>query len=262
MNDILHRIFRKLFPPSPSKMEKVLLKYTNSNSYPKVLSIDQTIELIKRNKMSLSRFGDGEFSLCFNKSIKFQKADKLLKLKLREILMSNSKNCLITIPEFTLKTFTPFGKQYWFENFKKIIKILHFHYTYGNTGITRQSNVEQLMMFSEIWENRTVILIVGKNSRFEIIPELFNNMKEHYFIYAPPLNAWESYNDILEEAKKYIFSKQNALFLISLGPTATVLAYDISLLGAQALDIGHLTSYYNAIQKKGCVPEDLPPVKN
>ena len=36
----------------------------------------------------------------------------------------------------------------------------------------------------------------------------------------------------------------NPLFLIALGPTATVLASDLSLKGFQAIDIGHLDICY------------------
>ena len=33
---------------------------------------------------------------------------------------------------------------------------------------------------------------------------------------------------------------KSVLFLVALGPTATVLAYDLSKIGYQAIDIGHI----------------------
>ena len=38
--------------------------------------------------------------------------------------------------------------------------------------------------------------------------------------------------------------KKNILILISLGPTATVLAYDLCKLGYQAIDVGHIDIEY------------------
>ena len=37
---------------------------------------------------------------------------------------------------------------------------------------------------------------------------------------------------------------QDRLVLIALGPTATILAYDLYLAGYQAVDIGHIDLYY------------------
>ena len=60
----------------------------------------------------------------------------------------------------------------------------------------------------------------------------------------PPLsycNAFSAYSQILEEVSKVDKSR---LILIALGPTATVLAYDLSKQGYQAIDIGHLDVEY------------------
>ena len=43
--------------------------------------------------------------------------------------------------------------------------------------------------------------------------------------------------------------------LLALGPTATVLAYDLSKLGYQAIDIGHLPNCYWQWKGSGTTPE-------
>ncbi len=50
------------------------------------------------------------------------------------------------------------------------------------------------------------------------------------------------YDEILSAVKQY--ADANTLVLISLGPTATVLAYDLAMAGIQALDIGQLDNEY------------------
>jgi hypothetical protein len=55
----------------------------------------------------------------------------------------------------------------------------------------------------------------------------------------PPLNAFDKYDIILNDCRKHL--KENKLFIIAAGATATILAYNLSLLGEQALDYRTLT---------------------
>ena len=56
-----------------------------------------------------------------------------------------------------------------------------------------------------------------------------------------PRDAFDRYEEILNEAQKL---EKTALFLIALGPTATVLAYDLFKSGYQAIDAGHVDVEY------------------
>jgi hypothetical protein len=59
---------------------------------------------------------------------------------------------------------------------------------------------------------------------------------------APNREAFEKYDMILEKVKMY--STEKYLILLALGPTATILAYDLAKLGYQAIDIGHIDIEY------------------
>lgn len=63
---------------------------------------------------------------------------------------------------------------------------------------------------------------------------------------APNKNAFESYTAILGDLIKY---KKDVTFLIILGPTATVLAYDLTVHGYRALDIGHVGKDYTFFKR-------------
>ena len=54
-------------------------------------------------------------------------------------------------------------------------------------------------------------------------------------------HAFEKYDEILNTLKK---ESKNTLIIIALGPTATVLAYDLAKDGYQALDMGHFDIEY------------------
>ena len=70
---------------------------------------------------------------------------------------------------------------------------------------------------------------------------IFDNTNSIERILCPPVNAFEKYDTILEQVKKYGTQK---LILIALGHTATVLTYDLAIAGYQAIDIGHVDIEY------------------
>ena len=59
------------------------------------MGADETLDEIINNKCSVSRFGDGEFSLIYGESLKFQPANKEISEKLKEILNSDSENHIV-----------------------------------------------------------------------------------------------------------------------------------------------------------------------
>ena len=60
-------------------------------------------------------------------------------------------------------------------------------------------------------------------------------------ILCPAENAFDRYEEIYNEASR---QSEDKLFLIALGPTASVLAYDLAVQGYQAVDIGHADLSY------------------
>lgn len=74
---------------------------------PTVLSMDETIEYIKNNHCSISRYGDGEFKIVTGEKIRFQEYDPLLARRLADILREDS-NYLVCISNI-------FGSLDWME---------------------------------------------------------------------------------------------------------------------------------------------------
>lgn len=240
------------------------------NEYPNVLSTTETLNEIINNGKSISRFGDGEYNLLMKGRKKgniFQKKNKKLKLRLEEILNSKKDNILICIspikskgnyhenPEFK-KKFGYFMEMYWLANWEELKEILK-NDNYGNALISRKDvfNENQLENIKQIWNNKDIVFVYSKTGRFEKDDRLFNNIKSFEEIFIPALNAFDKYDDILKEC---LTKEKNKLFLIAGGPTATILAYDLSNLGYQALDIGHLPNCYKEYLGEILTPEILP----
>ena len=97
-------------------------------------------------------------------------------------------------------------------------------------------------MLKAIWNNQDVVIIEGAKSRTGIGNDLYDNVKSLSRILGPATDAFSMYDEMLEAIVKHV-SKDN-LILLSYGPTATILAYDLAKLGYWAIDIGHLDIEY------------------
>jgi len=258
LNRFLHRIFWKISPKNEQQCLTIIQGKIAKSLYPEIASIDDTIDKLLTGKYSIARYGDGEYTLCFDRPIGFQKADRALRNRLREILKSKTENCLIALPECTIKNISPFWIRYWFENFDDILKLFRKDVKYYNQSISREFSIEQINRFKQLWANRYVVFVFGKGSRFDCTHEIFSGINGHSIVYGLPQNAWNEYSKLLNDVKDEIAKHQNPLILISLGPTATVLAYDLSSNGNQAIDIGHITNMYDRLVYRKAKPEDLP----
>lgn len=222
---------------------------------PKVKGTDETLEKIIKEGCSISRFGDGEFALLHGKSIKFQSYNDDIGKRLRQVILSNESNHIVCIPcVFNDKShLTEKAKLYWEKylnlNINKIYKFLDFDKVYYDSLVTRlymdiedKSIVKhRFYKFKKIWNKRNLIIVEGNKSRLGIGNDLFDNSLSVRRIICSSQNAFSKYEEILNEVKKQ--DKSN-LILIALGPTATVLSYDLHRLGYQAIDIGHIDIEY------------------
>lgn len=222
---------------------------------PKVASIDDTINKIISEGCSISRFGDGEILLTDCRSIRFQKEDTQLAKRLIEVLKSSNEKHLVCISDvFTdLYRYNRKARRFWRTHFyisgKCWDNYLLQERLYYNTFITRpymdfaskKSCKRWFQEIKKIWQNKDIVFIEGEKSRLGIGNDLFDNAHSIQRILCPPRDAFDKYDQILTEAKKL---DKNTLFLIALGPTATVLSYDLFKAGFQALDVGHIDIEY------------------
>ncbi len=100
----------------------------------------------------------------------------------------------------------------------------------------------------EIWKNRDVILFESQKARLGVADDLLDGAKSiSRIIFCPIKIAFEKYDDILAAFNNISHDK---LVLAALGPTATVLAYDLCKKGYQAVDIGHISEEYECFLRK------------
>ncbi|WP_313239333.1 SP_1767 family glycosyltransferase [Sphingobacterium multivorum] len=222
---------------------------------PLVMTIEETIEHIISEKSSVSRFGDGEMLLIGGEGIRFQHDDGELSKRLAEVLTSDLTNHIVCISDafVDLDRYNRRARRFWRAHFYLYgdlwDKYLMKGKRYGNTFITRpyidfsdrKKSVYWFSLLKQIWSKRDIVFIEGEKSRLGIGNDLFDNVESVGRILCRSKGAFDQYDVILQEACKLA---KNSLILIALGPTATVLAYDLCKLGYQAIDVGHIDIEY------------------
>lgn len=225
---------------------------------PTVISMSETISAIKSRRASIARYGDGEFDIIFGRTEGFQKKDLVLSERLRTILKKNSisDRFLVAIPDCfgDLSQFNEKAQIHWKLRLnKERIKWVHCLNTkapYYQAQITRfyfdwadKSKCKDWYTgLKNIWDHEEVLLVEGEFSCVGVGNDLFDNASSVRRILCPAENAFDYYDEILE--KICYHAKASDLIFMALGPTATVLAYDLFMRGYWAVDAGHIDLEY------------------
>ena len=249
------------------KLNRTKLKYYSNTEKIldgfKIASQEETIEELLKGRKSIARFGDGEFDMIYGIGMKYQKYNEKLSKRLKEVLFSNEEDLLVgiydTINYKFVDKYVDFAQNFWRGWLKeyqfKLLKILSKNKQYYSTAISRfyidfkdkSGTAEYVKKLKKLWDGRDVVIIEGEQSRLGVGNDLFDNMKSIQRIICPSEHAFEIYDKIYNEAIKV---DKNKLILLALGPTATVLAYDLYKAGYQAIDIGHVDIEYEWFLRK------------
>lgn len=227
----------------------------------RIMTSKRTIRYIINHKCSVARFGNGELDLILcNLDEGYQKPSELLSKSLLSVLQNHDKRLLICIPRYYNSVFgcNEYAKRYWIdwgknghheEVFKLIANNTGQKYKFGDTQMTRpyidkkhKSSAKKVFeLLKQLWQDKDIIIVEGSKTCLGVGNDLFSNTKSIHRIIAPHVNAFESYNLLMEA----ILSNANGeLFILALGATATVLASNLSQYDIQAIDIGHLDIEY------------------
>ena len=223
---------------------------------PKVLSIEETLRVLNEKKHSIARFGDSEFLYIIDKlNLPYQRYNEELATKLKAILNSNEPNIMVGLPigYHSIDNLSKRSTRFWRAQiswiYPRLRKHLDLKKTYANASMTRlyigfedkSESGKWFEMVRKLWDQRDILLIEGEKSRLGSGNSLFENATSVKRILGPAHNSFERYEQILEEAKEYSTSH---IVLVAMGPTAKPIAFELGLLGYQAVDIGNLDIEY------------------
>lgn len=228
--------------------------------YPQILGIEESVKDIIMNHKSLCRFGDGEFAAMERISRHhFQTImNAELAQRLQEVLHAVEANIMIAIAnnygcleDYTEQSKREIRAYMSLQTRKQHMHLLQRERLYGNAYLTRPYMMyadkdtdgprNRFALLRKIWDNRHCVFVEGDQTKLGVGNDLFSNALSVKRILCPAENAFEKYSEILNFCKQL---SEDALYLIALGPTATVLAYDLAKAGRQAIDIGHIDLEY------------------
>ena len=218
---------------------------------PKIASKEETVRKIVGERCSIARFGDGDLGLMFGLPEGYQKCDDRLTARLKEVLSYHgSEKLLIGISKAIFVSKYPYYPRYRVKYLWKISRLLDKDRQYYHTDISRfyhsandrKTVLAYIEKLKQIWEQRELTVVEGEKTRMGVGNDLFDNAKRVRRILGPAENAFSHYDEILATILEKV--PQDDLVLLALGPTATILAYDLFRKGYQAVDIGHVDISY------------------
>lgn len=206
-------------------------------TYPNILGEIETLRFVAAGA-SLARYGDGEFALCAGHPIKCERGDLTLSRRLREILRVQSGPCLVGIPNIWSET-PKIG--YWRKYATQAAPFLN-DTGYVSSFVSRPDSApwidtpEYWSLLESLWRDQDVSLVRGGGRSFTSADLTSARSVEE--IIAPSLHAWRDYDELLEA----VGTPTRALLCV--GPTATVMAYDLAARGVHAIDLGHAGMFW------------------
>lgn len=232
------------------KYEFVLRKY----KLPGILTVEETMDRIIENKLSIARFGDSEYLYLTGGSDGLQKTNNSLKEGLQRALLNRNPKLLVSLVDYektddkTLRAKMS-AKMFHSATISGYYHLLDHSYKYGNSNVTRfyigrkdKSDSQRLFKKCKaFWDNRDVIIFEGQFTRFGYGNDLFDNTISVKRVLCPSKGAFEVYDEILSFAKTL---PKSALLIFALGASATVAAADLTDSGYQVIDIGNLDIEY------------------
>ncbi|WP_162260752.1 GT-D fold domain-containing glycosyltransferase [Furfurilactobacillus siliginis] len=225
----------------------------------KIVTPQETVDLLKTNKKSLARFGDGEMNIMFNqRGIGFQKYDADLADELLSLVDNKLENLFLALPHGFVSTslYKASIKFFWWNyvsknhkristGFNEVPVYLDTNFSRTVTELKNKTDIQKHVMATKgLWKHRNVLVIEGKDTKFGVNNDLLEESRSVKRIVGPQKDAYTKIDEMEMAAVEYGKRSDDLLVLLALGPTATVLSARLARAGLQAIDIGHFDLQY------------------
>ncbi len=215
--------------------------------YPDVASPEETCKTALEIQ-SFSRIGDGEFNVIIGGRNSFNQSNAALAERLKDICeQGTDRHCLVCLNNYKIKPEHPAYTWFLYHGARYLDDVLHrvsfasadYGDAYFLLRISQDQNglkPEGLARLKALWNGKKVLFVCNRKSPL-VSDKLgfFAEIATKEFLFVPDKDAFDSYDDILTDIKKYDTSWQ---IYLEVGATASVLAWDLSHQGYHALDMG------------------------
>lgn len=173
IKELLLNVYNAIIDFKLDIKKRIATRKYESLPKPNIKNTDETIDYIIKNRCSVSRFGDGEFSILRGSGIAFQDKDKLLTKIYKDILYYNTPNHISCIPlslvssDELKKESSDYWSVYFSEKYLYIFKYLNFRKTYYDSLMTRlyldlkdkQKSQARFDKIKKIWTNQNILFV-------------------------------------------------------------------------------------------------------
>lgn len=237
-------------------LEHILYAIPNSGiKRPTILNADETRNEIFTTNKNIARFGDGEIMVMNGNDIPFQKADKTLTMRLREIFANPHPNLMIGInrryyyPNPMVEIIEQTNEVY--KNFElyavpkmrqMLTKYINYNTQYCEASTSKMGGGNRFQIWRDFFQDKKLVLVGCKEAFDSYQFNIFDTAKELKYEFVPNKHCFSKYDEILARLKGY---DKNFIHILMCGPTANVLVADLTEYGYRALDLGHLAKSYD-----------------
>ncbi|PHV70154.1 hypothetical protein CS063_11800 [Sporanaerobium hydrogeniformans] len=212
----------------------------------KFYTCKETVEYIVDKKVSLIRFGDGEFNIMRGESISYQGYSKALGAGLKALVRDFKEKqtpYLVCMPAYFLsvKGMKLLKKRVYIACWSRARRMFNKDYdydvTYGDSFLFSQGNEA---IYSDIWKNENQVVFVHHDELYA--KKFFDRYNIRYkFVKVPSVDAFTHKESIVRNIEKSIenLSNKKTCILISAGPCAKLLVKELAEKGYWAIDTGH-----------------------
>ena len=226
-----------------------------------VHSVDETIDALLDSDKSLVRFGDGEIILIEGIASVTQQGNADLGKRLAEVLQSDDERLLVAVYDVFegMNQLHKASQLFWKKHLLKFRKYYNKYCSpkrvYYNTFMSRcyysmQDRTQCVKWFDkiqDIWKDKDIVVVEGQQTHNGVGNDLFIRAHQVERVICPSRNAYDKYQEILNQCLTY---DKDKLFLLSIGATAKPLAYDLVQKGYRVIDIGNLDLEYEWYLRK------------
>lgn len=217
----------------------------------------ETVERLASDRLSFARFGDGELKMMLRAdyNLRFQRNSEAIQQSLEAALTERSiPDLLVGLPHAYADAH---WTGVWVDIWDELARLLPDDQAYGNSHVTRpiffqMLGAEGVELWRRVWAGHDVCVITGKDSRFRLLPALFDTVASIHLLESVPVDAFVEVDRLVDRA---IDQPDNLLFLVALGPAGTVLTHRLANAGRRAIDIGHISDSYENVFEGGSWPE-------
>ena len=232
---------------------------------PQILDVSSAIKEVLDTGKSFCRLSDGECQLMMGRSIGFQEYNAELARKLLQILSDEPTNCLVGINRYYwyfkddaernksdhqrrwMALSVPQYRDFFAANCNRNKIYIDSCIGAYMSQKSDQACMERFNELQSLFVGKNVVIVAGETVFKNLKYDFFSVTAQRELIHAPRVNAYSVFDKIMDKLLTY---PKDTIFALILGPTATVLAYELSAHGYTAYDVGHVAKDYDAFMRK------------